>query len=73
MIVNLIYLILSVSYGIILEGKMEEIKRAKKRGKDEWVNMNILELTQRVAQRAGRIEMLKSEIRQLQALIERRS
>ncbi len=41
------------------------VKRATKRGKGEWNNMTILELSQRVAHRYGRIEMLKSEIKQI--------
>ena len=50
---------------------MEE--KSKKRGKDQWDELSIFELTSRMASRYGRIEVLKLEIKKLQELIEKKS
>ena len=40
-----------------------------RRNKSEWSNMEPLELTRLLANRVGRIEVLKMEIRELQKMI----
>ncbi len=44
-----------------------------KRGKSYWNELTPTELSQRVTQRYGRIEILKIEIKQLKELIEKRT
>ena len=44
----------------------------KRRNKADWRNMNASELTQLMANRYARIEVLKIEIKELQHLISKR-
>jgi len=47
-------------------------KRKGRRNRQEWPNMTAAELTQLMANRVARIEVLKHEIKQLQKLIEKK-
>ena len=44
-----------------------------RRNKSEWPNMGPVELTRLLANRVGRIEVLKMEIRELQKLIDEKT
>ena len=48
-------------------------RRKQKRNKNDWDKMNPSELTRLMANRYGRIEVLKMEIKQLQQLIDRKT
>ena len=53
--------------------KKKTEKRRSRRGKSEWNNLSVQELSQRIANRYGRIEILKMEIKKLQELIDKKS
>ena len=59
--------------GIKMFDKDKKSKRKARRGKGEWDKMTPTELSQRIASRYGRIEILKMEIKQLQELVEKKS
>jgi hypothetical protein len=44
-----------------------------KRGKEEWVQMSVSELTHIMARRYARVEVLKQEIRELQMYIDKKT
>ena len=54
------------------KNEMLKIKKKlkNKRNKSEWIDMNVLELSHRLAHRYGRIEVIKDEIEVLRDLIE---
>ncbi len=47
-------------------------RKKGRRNKSEWPTMTAAELTQLMANRVARIEVLKQEIKQLQKLIDKR-
>ena len=47
-------------------------KRRGRRNRSEWPNMTAAELTQLMANRVARIEVLKQEIKQLQKFIDKK-
>ena len=50
----------------------EKKQLKKRRNKDDWSSMSASELTRLMANRYGRIEVLKMEIRELQKLIDKK-
>ena len=46
---------------------------AKKRGKDDWDKMSASELTNLLARRYSRIEVLRQEIKELQLRIDKKT